>query len=144
MLRRIGRTNRLMDMIGAMAMIAQMADFMVAQMTDQLAKSRRDIPPKMIDAMKSEVRAAIIEGLPAFREQMISIYNQYFTLSEVNAIIGFYGSEIGKKMIQAMPMLVRDGQLAGQKWGQSLEPALKERLTARFKKEGFDGNAKKK
>jgi hypothetical protein len=95
----------------------------------------------LIDAAKSEVRATFIEGLPAFREQLIAIYSQHFTLAEVNALIGFYGSEIGKKTIQVMPMLMRDGQIAGQKWGQSLEPALKERLSRRFKKEGFEDKA---
>jgi hypothetical protein len=133
--------NRLLDMTGAMAIGVQLVDFMAAQMIDLITKSTPDIPPKLIDAAKSEVRATFIEGLPAFREQLISIYSQHFTLAEVNALIGFYGSEIGKKTIQVMPMLMRDGQIAGQKWGQSLEPALKERLSRRFKKEGFEDKA---
>ena len=41
------------------------------------------------------------------------------------------------KAISVMPQMAQEGMRAGQAWGQSLEPEIERRITARFEKEGI-------
>jgi hypothetical protein len=60
---------------------------------------------------------------------MIPIYDRQFTLPELNEIIRFYSSPIGRTLIAATPQITRDAMLAGQKWGIKIGEELSQELT---------------
>lgn len=50
----------------------------------------------------------------AIKEPMIQIYTKHLTKKEVNGLINFYQSDVGRSMIKKMPLIVRDSMLISQ------------------------------
>jgi len=73
-----------------------------------------------------------------FNEMAIDIYHKYFTHDDVKGLIAFYQTDLGKKTINVQQNIVQESIKIGQKWGQSLEPLIQERISKRFKEEGFE------
>ena len=75
-------------------------------------------------------------------ELIIGLYHKHFTGDEIKEMIRCYSTPLGKKTIAVMPVLMSESLQAGQQWGQSLGPDIQARIQSRFKKEGFDLEAK--
>jgi len=52
-----------------------------------------------------------------FLESLVPVYDRYFSLSDLNEIARFYESPIGKRLLVAMPQLLQESMMEGQKWG---------------------------
>jgi uncharacterized protein len=125
--------EKLLEMTGSLAVGKQMSTAVVQQMTQMLRKARPDIPERVIGFIPEEVDAVIDENMDAFEELVVSIHHKYFT----HEMTRFYATPLGQKSIRVMPALMGESMQAGQQWGQSLGPTLRERIEARLKKEGF-------
>lgn len=128
--------ERLLDMTGAMALSTQMANAVTAQLFQVIKKARPDIPAKVLDALPAEVQATFEANMDSFKEAIIPIYHKHFSGSEIKEIIQFYSTDLGKKTVRLMPVLMQESMLAGQRWGQSLGPEIDRRIKARLKGEG--------
>ena len=63
-----------------------------------------------------------------FIEMVIPIYERHFTHDEIEQLIAFYESPIGKKMIKVQPQIVTESMTAGQEWAKRLIERIKARL----------------
>ena len=68
---------------------------------------------------------------------MYPIYHKYLTLEEIEGLIQFYKTPLGRKAISVMPKMTQEGMIAGQEWGQSIGPKFQQKVLDRFKKEGI-------
>lgn len=58
---------------------------------------------------------------------IVPIYAKHFTQEEIQGLIAFYDTPLGKKMITKMPIIQQESMKAGQKWGEDLsKKVLKE------------------
>lgn len=53
-------------------------------------------------------------------EQVIPIYDKYFTDEDLTALIAFYRSPVGQRAIKVLPLVVQEGQEKGAKLGERL------------------------
>ncbi len=51
---------------------------------------------------------------------IVPIYDQYFTTHEIQALIKFYQTPIGKKFVSLLPKITQASMQAGQEWGRKL------------------------
>ncbi len=51
---------------------------------------------------------------------VVPIYQKHFSASDLAALLAFYRSDVGKKMIQLQPTLLNEAMQAGGKWGEEL------------------------
>ena len=130
--------ERLLEMTGATKIGRQMAALSAAHMTQSLRQSHPQIPPKVLDVLPEEVEAVFAANIGAFLAAIVPVYHRYFTTEEINGMIAFYSTKLGKKAISAMPGLMSESMVIGQQWGQSLGPVISERVRARLKKEGIE------
>ena len=130
--------ERLLEMTGATRVGKQMAAVSASHMVQSLKLSHPGIPQKALDMLPAEVGAVFDAHIPAFVAQIIPVYHRYFTAEEVKGMIAFYSTDLGRKAISAMPGLMTESMMIGQKWGEGLSPELAERVRARLKKEGIE------
>jgi hypothetical protein len=64
---------------------------------------------------------------------VIPIYEKYYTETDINQLITFYNSPIGKKMIATMPQIMQESMTAGQSWGKQ----IRQRVLAQLKEKGY-------
>lgn len=128
----------LMDVTGAAATGQQMSQAMVGQMAElagALEPARRE---EVARILREEANALIAERMPALVDRIVPVYADHFSHREIKRLVKFYRSDLGRKMTSTLPALLQGSMRAGQEWGQSLAPALLERVGARLKAEGID------
>lgn len=66
-------------------------------------------------------------------EMVIPIYSKYYSTEELNELIKFYKSPIGKKVVSVTPYVMQESMSIGQKWGEKIAEKVYEEL----KKKGY-------
>ena len=69
----------------------------------------------------------------------IKLYATTFTEEELNGLVEFYNSPLGRKSLKAMPELMKEGAKLGMAEGQAKQDLLKARLEPFFKKHAPKG-----
>jgi hypothetical protein len=59
-----------------------------------------------------------------FKEPMINVYLTHFNQTEVDGLIEFYQSDVGKSMTQKMPLVMQDSMMAGQQVMRNIMPQV--------------------
>jgi len=57
---------------------------------------------------------------PALTERLIPVYEKYYTVEDMQALIAFFRSPVGKKLLSTQPELSRESMKIGQEWGQEI------------------------
>lgn len=78
------------------------------------------IPAENRKEFKKEL-AASTNGL---YKKMAKIYTESFTEEEIDKILAFYNTPVGKKMVEITPELTKKGMEIGQAWGMDLQPLI--------------------
>ena len=68
---------------------------------------------------------------------VVPIYAKYFTDDDIQAMITFYDSPVGKKMIEKLPLITQESMQAGGEWGKQLS----EKIMQRLKEKGYLKNS---
>lgn len=130
----------LMDSTGSANIARQFASASSLQIFKTLRASRPEIPERAIGIMDRELMALFTEKMSApggLMEQVIPIYDRYFSHQEIRELLAFYQTPIGRKSISVLPKVVAESMAAGQRWGQSLGPEIERRITAALRREGM-------
>jgi uncharacterized protein len=77
----------------------------------------RGLPDPAIAELRLAAAAFLDEvfGDPALQEQMLSVYQNTFTEEEMNQLIAFYSTPVGKKSIEKLPLTMHEGAIIGQR-----------------------------
>lgn len=77
-------------------------------------------------------------NLPTIAAAMFPVYDRYFSLDEIEAMIEFNASELGQKLLNVMPMVMKDVALFTEDWARSLMPIFYKRALKRLQDEGIE------
>ena len=95
----------LMEKTGAIESAKMMFDYILTAME----------APEMIDIVSST------NAWEALMEGTLTIYEKNFTREEMQELITFYDSDIGKTLISKMPAVMTECMAFGELWGRTLE-----------------------
>lgn len=113
------KINQLMELMGSGKMAIQMMN----QMMDSFKSSYSKVNDTFWEDFKKEIKAEDITNM------IIPIYDKHYTESDIDQLIAFYNSPIGKKMIATMPQVMQESMVAGQAWGKQIS----EKVIAKLK-----------
>jgi len=117
------KIKQLLELTGSGKMGIQVMN----QMMDSFQKSFTNVPQEFWDECKKEMKSEDISNM------IIPIYEKYYTETDINQLITFYNSPIGKKMIATMPQITQESMTAGQAWGKQIG----QRVLAQLKEKGY-------
>jgi uncharacterized protein len=120
--------QRLFEVMHSREMTTKMLDAMLKPMHEmiheQFLKSKDQLPPdfearmnKMIDDMMRSF------PLDQMLDAMVPVYQKHLTRADVNAMIVFYGSPTGQKLLTDMPAIMAEAM-------QSMMPILQKQVDA--------------
>ena len=110
--------RKLMEMTGA--------GDLGTQVTEQLLAQIRLSFPQVPEPVWGE----LVESLnPAqLTELAIPIYDRHFSMEELQALIDFYATPVGQRVVRKMPIVAEESVAIGQQWGQTKAYELLQRL----------------
>ncbi|PIE04465.1 MAG: hypothetical protein CSA76_04220 [Spirochaetales bacterium] len=105
----------------------QMADQTMNYLVERFRNLVPDAPQEYWDAFLEEFDSEEL------LELIIPIYESNFTKAELMAILAFYNTPAGKKLLTKQPQILEESMEAGRQWG--METALK--IQKRLQKDGY-------
>jgi len=90
-------------------------------------KTYTKVEPQFWEDFAKEIKAEDLVNL------IIPIYDAHYTIEDINAMIDFYQTPVGKKMIQNMPQISQESMQAGQVWGKEIG----EKVMRKLKQKGY-------
>lgn len=117
------QVRELMKLTGAAQVGMQVMDMMTTQMKSIIP----DAPVEFWTEFRKEVDP---EDLI---EQIIPIYQRHLTADEVDFLIDFYSSPMGRSFVAKQPAIMQESMIVGQQWGQALAQRAMSRMQERQK-----------
>ncbi|MFC5683035.1 DUF2059 domain-containing protein [Flavobacterium sp. MAHUQ-51] len=117
------KIKHLLELTGSGKLGMQVMD----QMMSSFKNSYSTVKQEFWDNFRKEINANDIENL------ILPVYDKYYTETDIDQLITFYNSPIGKKMINTMPLVMQESMKAGQNWGREIG----EKVLARLKEKGY-------
>lgn len=89
-----------------------------------------------------EVMAEMVKRFSARKGELIDeiagIYARKMSVEDMRDITRFYQSEVGRRMVEAQPEIMRQSMLAGQNWGQRIGAEIDAEMRRELKRRGID------
>jgi hypothetical protein len=133
----VDAAKALIEVTGAAAQFDQALPLMMGPLTKAfiaLAPGRageiREIMAEMLKRFSSRKGELI--------DEVASIYAQKMSIEDMREITKFYQSDVGRRMVEAQPDIMRRSILAGQSWGQRIGAEIDAEMRRELKKRGID------
>lgn len=97
-----------------------------SQMLTIYKQSYKDVPEEFWKDFQNEVSTEELAQL------YIPIYSKYYSETDLDEILKFYKSSVGKKMISTMPSLMQDSMEAGKEWGQKIGQKVIDKISQKY------------
>lgn len=133
------KIEQLMELTGGKDIGKQMAAGVVQQMIITMKQAAPEMPVRGFDLIAEIVNGFFEDDdeLKAMTDQMIPLYAKYYSEEDVDALLAFYSTPTGQKVIKTMPQLLQEGMEIGWKWAQERMPELQRRIEERLIGEGL-------
>jgi hypothetical protein len=117
------KIRELLRATGAGNLAAQVMNQTIAS----FKKSMPDVSEKFWEGLRAEVKTEELE------QKIIPIYAKHFDEVELQGLIEFYSSPLGRKVVSELPAVVQESFVVGQEWGREIAA----RVLARLKEKGY-------
>ena len=114
---------KLMKLTGAADLGMQVMD----QMMDAFSRNMPKVPANFWVEFRKEVDPKHLVDM------VVPIYDKHLTHADIKALIQFYQSPVGKKLIKVLPQITQESMAAGEVWGRQVA----ERAVAKLKAKGY-------
>ncbi|MDR1626179.1 MAG: DUF2059 domain-containing protein [Spirochaetia bacterium] len=101
---------RLLETLNTRALAVQIFDMVIPQ----IAQLAPNVPQNVWDMFREKIDA------DDFAKLCIAIYDRHFSHEEILALIEFYESPLGRRLVEETPGITQDSMAAGQEWGMRL------------------------
>ena len=130
--------KKLLKVTNAVQLSEFTMNLFLKQMMEILEEPGNVTDPKIFDIAEKEAKILIHEEIvikESLHLLMYPIYHKYLTLKEINGLIKFNETSLGRKIISANPKIIQESMKIGQIWGQELNLKFQERMSKILEKE---------
>ncbi|OAN53809.1 hypothetical protein A6A04_13000 [Paramagnetospirillum marisnigri] len=135
---RTSKAREVFQLTGAARMATQMFDTIWPQLLGCLAGRNPHIPREVIASVSSATKVEFDANLPTYLTQMEIVYASMLTDEELDAMIAFYGSDIGRRVMDKMPALMAQSTALGQVWAIQVTPKIVNRVLEALRAKGYE------
>lgn len=135
----LAKAQQLMDTVGSAATVIQMMNELIPVQLAEQRKAQPQIPDVFWDELGKTFQEEVVTATPDMMARMAAIYAARFTVSEMDQLIAFYATDLGKKALREMPGVMREAMSVGQEWGRNIgeKAALRALENIRKREEGL-------
>jgi uncharacterized protein len=114
--------RRLVEISGVKNNFAASISTMSTMMRSSLEKSgmSNEKARAFSDLFFEKMQAKMVGRFDDLLEMLIPIYDKYYTNEDLEGLIAFYSTPLGRKLLKNSPDVLRDSQTAGYQWGSKI------------------------
>ncbi len=102
----------------------------IDQMMSMVKQNNASVPEEIWAEMETEFKKTSIDDLVT---KLVPIYSQHLTLEDLNGLIEFYKTPVGKKFAEKTPLITQQSIQVGQQWGMEVG----QKIVNKIKEEGY-------
>ncbi len=125
---------------GGLALGEQMANAFFESFLENLRRQNADLTPRAIEILK-EVAADVYGDTLADENRMLDlfvpIYERHFTQSDLESLVAFYRTPVGRKTVREMPTILQETMQSVQGLVPATESLFRKKLRERLVMEGI-------
>jgi hypothetical protein len=84
--------------------------------------------------IKNAIRQVYKDNINVYIEAIVPIYDKHFTESEIEKMIDFWESPVGKKLARLNPVITKESTRIIRNWMRGLQPDVRKRVQEILKK----------
>jgi hypothetical protein len=92
------------------------------EMFDAFEKNLPLVPPPVWEELRKSY------ATEEFVQLQVAIYKKHFSLEEIQGLIAFHQTPLGRKLLQVQPELVKEGMVVGQEFARRAFERLRRQL----------------
>jgi hypothetical protein len=115
------KIRTLLELTGSAKLGVQIAKTLIPS----FQKAYPDVNLSFWDEVEKDINSDSLINL------IIPIYSKYYTEDDIDQLITFYKSPIGKKVTESLPQITQESMLAGQNWGRQIGEQVVLKLQAK-------------
>lgn len=128
--------QKLLKAVNASRMTEQTASLTVQALRQSL-RSCTNCTQRTFDIIERETLGlfrAHMSDADGPEQRMVTTYHKHFSHTEIQQLLAFYSTPLGKRMLAEIPLIAQEGLAFNQQWARSLGPELDARLKAALNK----------
>jgi len=97
----------------------------VNQMITMFKQQQSNVPAEFWNEFSAEMNRDAVGQLV---EMLTPIYQKHLTESDIQSVISFYETPVGRKFAEKTPLITQESMQAGQEWGKQIGERVMEKL----------------
>jgi hypothetical protein len=106
-------------------------------LSDLIERSNPDRGPEVADLLRERVIPAMREHVPEFVSVAAGVYSSHFTRADLDQLIAFYESPVGKKLFAEQGTILREMVEVAETWGRNRASEVLRALEHEFQERGL-------
>ena len=102
----------------------------VTQMMGSFKGMNNNVPEEVWNELEKEFLSTSLDDLVTM---LTPVYETHMTEADLNEVIKFYNSPVGKRLAEKTPAIMEGSMQAGQNWGQ----AVGQKVMTKLKEKGY-------
>ncbi len=90
-----------------------------------------------LQLISNDISRAMTEQMMPVSEDFVLLYHRHYSQSDVEQLLAFYQSDLGRKLIAKTPIMVTEETQIGLRWGQLVTPQIARIVQDRLKSFGI-------
>jgi hypothetical protein len=115
----------------------QIMTVLMKTMTTTLAATNPGKAKEVEEILNNTLLPELRNSLPDLLEQTAHTYADNFTVDDLKQILAFYRSDIGKKLVDRQPEMIRQQALIGQKYAQAVLGRIRDKMLKALQEKGL-------
>lgn len=104
------------------------------------AQNNQAVSETVFVILKSSTLALVKRQISAeggLMDRVVPLYDKHYTMGEIQSLIRFYETPLGKKVTALRPQIAKEGMVVAEEWINFLKPLLVQALARSLEKEGY-------
>jgi len=131
------KIREFMQIIGAQNITRQVAGTFTKQLAYSLKQQHPDIDPKAFTIIEEETDAVLGDRSEQLMDKMVPIYSKHFTEEDIDDLLAFYNSRVGRKTTREMPALMAESMQMAVDESKTSVPEIQKRVMVKLKADGL-------
>jgi hypothetical protein len=135
--RHLALAKEVLEVTNAKANMLRIIDLLLPLSLDQLRQAHPNLDQKFVEAFSGNFREEMVSESDTVIASIAEIYIKHFSEDDLGAILQFYKTPAGKRLLSETPMVMKESTQLGISWGREAGQRAAQHAIERMRKQGF-------